>query len=251
MNELQIKEKDGKLFTSSKEIAGACGKRHDHVIRDLKDEFEGEISTTPNLGALIFESYYTDQKGEKRPMYILDEYAALRLCARYSKEIRKNVVEAFKQAREKLTAIERDPLKIFENATVEQTQYLIHVLQEKLDLQKQVQEMKPALDYCDKILTCSKTETYTATQIVKTLGLEMTVHELNEYLVKKGFLLDQSYTNKNGKLCHKYYPTAKASRGGYVEFYNFEDRNGANRCAFKFTEKCRTAIFKGLEKEVV
>lgn len=48
---LQIKEKDGKLFTSSKEIANAYGKRHDHVIRDIKNEFEGEILTTPNLGA--------------------------------------------------------------------------------------------------------------------------------------------------------------------------------------------------------
>lgn len=156
---LQIKEKNGKLFTSSKEIANAYGKEHRNVIRDIKDEFEGEIEDGSKMSSPIFQTYYINSQNKKQPMYILDEYAALRLCARYSKKIRKNVVEAFKEAKEKLTAIEQNPLKLFENATPDQINYMAKTLgalaQEKEKNQQQaktIQEQKPKVDYYDEVL---------------------------------------------------------------------------------------------------
>lgn len=54
----------------SREVAEMVGKRHDHLIRDVKNYIE-HISTNPNLGALDFfiESIYIDGKGEERPNY--------------------------------------------------------------------------------------------------------------------------------------------------------------------------------------
>lgn len=48
---------------SSLEIAKLTNKRHDHVLRDIRNMFK-DLGNAPKFGVVK----YTDTKGEKRPM---------------------------------------------------------------------------------------------------------------------------------------------------------------------------------------
>ena len=72
-----LTKKDIKTL-SSLEVAEMIDKRHDHLIRDIRNYID-VISTTPKLGASNFflESTYQDSKNETRPMYLLTNVKAL------------------------------------------------------------------------------------------------------------------------------------------------------------------------------
>lgn len=59
MNELAVKE-----TMTSKEIAEITGKRHADVLRDIRNIIKKGVSEV-----YFTEAYYTDAKGETRPMY--------------------------------------------------------------------------------------------------------------------------------------------------------------------------------------
>lgn len=68
--ELGIIEKDGKAWTSTRDLARVFEKRHDHVIRDIREKILPNVDSdfnAPNFGGVK----YKDSKGEKRPMYLL------------------------------------------------------------------------------------------------------------------------------------------------------------------------------------
>lgn len=56
--------REGEAFANSRDLAEHFGKRHDHVVRDIKSL----SSTAPKLGALncFRQASYTDSKGERR-----------------------------------------------------------------------------------------------------------------------------------------------------------------------------------------
>ena len=57
---------------TSREISELTGKRHDHVLRDIRTMIE-QLSTTPDLGWNCETATYVDAKGESREMYRLDK----------------------------------------------------------------------------------------------------------------------------------------------------------------------------------
>ncbi|KEC57556.1 Rha family transcriptional regulator, partial [Bartonella henselae] len=71
---------------SSREIAELCGKRHDHVMRDIKKMLE-ELNA-PKFGVVDFSGYYLDSKGESRPCYNLPKRECLILVSGYSTALR-------------------------------------------------------------------------------------------------------------------------------------------------------------------
>jgi len=62
---------ESELKTTSLKIAEAFGKRHDHVIRDIKKIIEGikNIDNAPKFGLVEYE----DAKGELRPLFDMDK----------------------------------------------------------------------------------------------------------------------------------------------------------------------------------
>lgn len=74
---------DGRPATTSLEVAKFFGKRHDHVMRGIKDIIDNcaELLSAPNFGAanspekfsrLNFElASYLDEQAKNRPMYII------------------------------------------------------------------------------------------------------------------------------------------------------------------------------------
>lgn len=78
-----------KLVMDSRDIAKQMNKRHDHVLRDIKDMFE---KMDPNLGA-SFKSSYLDKYGREKPCYKLPYRELLILLTGYSVELRAAVID--------------------------------------------------------------------------------------------------------------------------------------------------------------
>ena len=57
--------RNGTAYASSRDIAAFFGRRHDHVLRDIKALIAGAPSIASNFGAVD----YQDAKGELRPAY--------------------------------------------------------------------------------------------------------------------------------------------------------------------------------------
>lgn len=80
---------------SSLEISGITGKRHDHVLRDIRRMLAelGE-GVSPNLGAPQFvEAQYRDVQGKVQPLTVLDKELTFTLLARYSFKLANLIVK--------------------------------------------------------------------------------------------------------------------------------------------------------------
>ncbi|WP_208435737.1 Rha family transcriptional regulator [Bartonella phoceensis] len=80
---------------SSREIAELCGKRHDHVMRDIKKMLE-ELNA-PKFGGVDFSGYYLDGKGESRPCYNLPKRECLILVSGYSTALRAKIIDRWQE----------------------------------------------------------------------------------------------------------------------------------------------------------
>lgn len=74
-----IKQENGILTTDSREVAEMIGKRHDHLIRDIKG-YIGHMEVSPDLGSadlkikasdFFIESNYKDASGKENKCYLL------------------------------------------------------------------------------------------------------------------------------------------------------------------------------------
>jgi Rha family phage regulatory protein len=72
MNNLQIFNRDGQLYTDSREVAKMVGKRHDHLVRDI-DGYIDVLSHSPTLGPDNFfkKSSYKAGTGKTYPCYLI------------------------------------------------------------------------------------------------------------------------------------------------------------------------------------
>lgn len=80
---------------SSLEIAEITGKRHDHILRDIRKMLgELEILDAPRFGEVKFvEAQYRDAKSESRPLTILDKELTFTLLSRYSFKLSNLIVK--------------------------------------------------------------------------------------------------------------------------------------------------------------
>lgn len=79
MESLPMNQNNFGKTMSSREIAELTGKEHKHVMRDIKTLIEQGAISEPNFRL----AEYTDAKGEKRPMYLLDFNTTMTLLGRY------------------------------------------------------------------------------------------------------------------------------------------------------------------------
>ncbi|WP_246061332.1 phage regulatory protein/antirepressor Ant [Paenibacillus oralis] len=190
MNQLTIRNANGKLLADSREVAEMTGKRHDHLIRDI-DSYVNILNkaTTPDLGASNFfiESSYVDSKGEKRRRYDLTrkgcDMVANKMTGEKGVLFTATYVTRFEEMEHQL--IEQtvpsymidDPIKRAERWIEERKEH--QTLQTKsLMLEQRVAEYEPKISYLDRILQSKGT--LTITQIAKDYG--MSGQALNQIL---------------------------------------------------------------------
>ena len=73
MTDLVFKGQNGQVLTNSLLVAEKFGKRHADVVRAIENSLtKGSESTNAKLRSSFVLSNYIDNKGEERPMYIMD-----------------------------------------------------------------------------------------------------------------------------------------------------------------------------------
>ncbi len=86
-------KKQNKTLTKSEELKGSCIElRHDTLLDIIRDEFEEEISLQKILG-----STYTNSRGRKYLLFILEIEQAMQILSRESKFVRKAVIQKLKE----------------------------------------------------------------------------------------------------------------------------------------------------------
>ena len=87
---MDLTQKD--LVMTSREVAEITGKRHDHVMRDIREELES-LESEGLEGQLIFgESSYKNSQNKEQPMFIMGREGAMQIATRYSAAIRRKLI---------------------------------------------------------------------------------------------------------------------------------------------------------------
>lgn len=226
-NLIEVKE----LKMTSLDIAEITGKRHDHVIRDIRQEIEKlKDITVPIFG----ESEYKDSTGRKLPCYEFGKKGAMQLALKYDAVIRYKVICKIEELENKNKAKNNLPQNFAQALRLAAEQA------ELIEAQKQIiSEAKPKLDYVDRILNSKSL--LTVTQIAKDYGLSG--NKLNSILHEQGI----QYKQSSQWLLYQKYSSKSYTQSETIEF---KDKKGNTRVTLntKWTTKGRIFIHELLNK---
>lgn len=223
---------------SSREIAELAGKRHDNVMRDIRNM----EPAWEKVNALRFELVeYTDSKGEKRPEYQLDKREVLYVATKWNDETRAKLIlrwEELENAQTKinprLTLVEA--LRAYADE-VERNEKLKGEIEVKNVL---IAEYEPKVTYYDQIL--ASTDTITVTQIAKDYG--MTAQELNKLLHENKIQFKQS----GQWILYKEY-----AKLGYTKSHTtpiiYKDGRKGDQLHTRWTQKGRLFLYELLKQK--
>ena len=178
---------------SSLEIAEITGKRHDAILRDIRNL----LSQGVNAHNFV-EVEYTDKKGEKRPCYNLTKKGCLILASGYDAKLREKIIDRWEELEtEKRNGGFQVPtsfkeallLAAHQQELIEQQQRQIEQKQETIELQQvEITKSAPKVSYYDT--TLQSVNTLTSTQVAKQIGLD--AGKLHKKLKEAGVLYRQS-----------------------------------------------------------
>lgn len=228
MNEIiRIDSQKVKGMTSL-QIADVTHKRHDAILRDIRNIING------GAGAHNFvEATYDDKQGKKRPMYELTPKGCLILASGYDVVLREKIIDKLEeyqqQERTTMTSLpdftnpaeaarawaEQFELKQLESKRADEAE------QQVLALTSEIEQMQPKVSYYDNIL--SNKSTVTITQIAQDYGMSAKAfnrtlnalgvqHKVNDQWILYAKYLGQGYvqskpvtiTHTNGYQSIKY-----------------------------------------------
>ncbi|MEG0431030.1 MAG: phage regulatory protein/antirepressor Ant [Anaerovoracaceae bacterium] len=197
MNGLTVFNHNNKMVIDSREVAEMVGKRHDHLLRDIKN-YSDILSTSPDLGALNFfiEFNYKDSKGELRPCYLLTKKGCDMVANKMTGEkgilFTAAYVSRFEEMEEQLKNKFQIPKTMSEALRLAADQ------QEIIEYQnKQLEEQKPKVLFADSVET-SKTSILIGelAKIIKQNGVNVGRDRLFQWMRENGYL-EKRGENKN------------------------------------------------------
>ena len=191
--ELTVINKNGAQVIDSREVAEMINKRHDHLIRDIKNYSEIIFGCThPNIGVSDFfiESSYKDSTGRELPCYLLTKKGCDMVANKMTGEkgilFTAMYVTAFEQMRNELHPKFNVPTTFAEALRLAADQ------QEKIEEQaKLLEEQKPKVEFFDTVAD-SKTA-ISMNDVAKVLGIKgMGRNNLFEFLRNEKILMSNN-----------------------------------------------------------
>lgn len=223
---------------SSREIAELAGKRHDNVMRDIRNM----EPAWEKVNALKFEVIeYLDSRGRKKLEYQLDKREVLYVATKWNDETRAKLIlrwDELERAQQKinprLTLVEA--LRAYADE-VERNEKLKGEIEVKNVL---IAEYEPKVTYYDQIL--ASTDTITVTQIAKDYG--MTAQELNKLLHENKIQFKQS----GQWILYKEY-----AKLGYTKSHTtpitYKDGRKGDQLHTRWTQKGRLFLYELLKQK--
>ena len=242
MTDLIIK----KETMTSLEIAEVTGKRHDSILRDIRNILSQGVDAHN-----FVETYYTDKSNRQQKCYTLTKKGCLILASGYDVILREKIINRW----EELETKERNQYQVpksFAEALMlaakqqeqieEQQRQLEANSKEIVELNGAIAEMEPKVTYVDMILASK--ETVTTTQIAQDYG--QSAKAFNVLLRNFGV---QHKVGGQWVLYAKHLPF------GYVQSDTFPivHKNGTNGTVMhtKWTQKGRLFLYEELKKHNV
>ena len=239
MTDLIIK----KETMTSLEIAEVTGKRHDSILRDIRNILSQGVDAHN-----FVETYYTDKSNRQQKCYTLTKKGCLILASGYDVILREKIINRW----EELETKERNQYQVpqsFAEALMlaakqqeqieEQQRQLEANSKEIVELNGAIAEMEPKVTYVDMILASK--ETVTTTQIAQDYG--QSAKAFNVLLRNFGV---------QHKIGGQWVLYAKHLPFGYVQSDTFPivHKNGTNGTVMhtKWTQKGRLFLYEELKK---
>lgn len=222
---------DGQQVLDSREVAKMIGKRHDHLVRDIR-RYINDIDDSPKLGAPQFfiKSTYKSKQGKNLPCYLLTkqgcEFVANKLTGKKGNLFTAQYVSLFntmqaKQQKPDSYMID-DPIKRAKRWIEERQAY---------------NELKPKAEYYDTQM--HNPGLMSVTEIAKDYG--MSARALND------LLHDLHVQFKRGNHWILYQPYADKGYAQY-EGFSFNDNKGV-RNNLKWTQRGKKFIYDLLAEQ--
>ncbi len=194
---------------------------HKDLLKIIRLEFEEEIN-----GGKISPVEYTDKKGEKRPMFILDLQQSRQVLVRESKFVRKAVIKYIDELENKLRGQFQVPTTFADalRLAAEQQERIEKLALDNKVKDQQILELQPKASYYDLILQCK--DLLSMTVIAKDYGksaewMNKKLHELEVQFKQSGvWLLYQKYADKGyTQTKTKNYPKTDGTQGVKIHMY--------------------------------
>lgn len=242
MTDLIIK----KETMTSLEIAEVTGKRHDSILRDIRNILSQGVDAHN-----FVETYYTDKSNRQQKCYTLTKKGCLILASGYDVILREKIIDRWEELETKERSQYQVPQSFAEALMLaakqqeqieEQQRQLEASSKEIVELNGAIAEMEPKVTYVDMILASK--ETVTTTQIAQDYG--QSAKAFNVLLRNFGV---QHKVGGQWVLYAKHLPF------GYVQSDTFPivHKNGTNGTVMhtKWTQKGRLFLYEELKKHNV
>lgn len=182
---------------TSLQIAEITGKRHDAVLRDVRNLLEQGVADH-NFVA----SEYVDKTGRSLPCYILTKKGCLILASGYNVLLREKIINRWEQLE-----VERQKLAPTNNpqlAYVQTQVYLAETISRNLRLNEasrlgMYQSIAAPYNLAIPQYVQSKGVTKSAKDLLKEIGSTMSVIRFNTLLTEQGYLETKTRPSVNGK----------------------------------------------------
>lgn len=243
MNENEIIKKE---TMTSLEIAEVTGKRHDSVLRDIRNIISQGVDAHN-----FVETSYTDKANRQQKCYMLTKKGCLILASGYDALLREKIINRWEELETKNMSAIKLPTTFAEALRLAADQAEKLEAQEKqlaanskeiVELSGAIATMQPTVTYVDKIL--SSKETVTTTQIAQDYGLS--AKSFNILLRNFGI---QHKVGGQWILYVKFLPN------GYVQSDTIpiEHKDGSSGSVMhtKWTQKGRLFLYEELKKHNV
>ena len=203
MSEIILKEENGQVLASSREVAEKFGKRHDSVLRDIDNLIKSD--STILWSEMFKETTYTNSRGKDYRCFDMNRDGFSLLCMGFTGkealEWKLKYINAFNQMEEKLksstqlTEEEKYKLMLFSKDASE-VAYAHNKLVEiaTAPLVAEIKEQKTKVEYHDDVL--NKEGLITTTVIEKDLGFKSAT-KLNKIMNMNKII----FKNQSGTWC--------------------------------------------------
>lgn len=250
MDEIILKEQNGQVVASSRDVAEKFGKKHSEVIYALEGRISKDGKTKNNgiltsgnsqLSQMFSKTEYKDSMNRTKYEYLMNRDGFSLLCMGFTGEKalewKLKYIEAFNKMEEQLKS------QMTKSLPTTYKEALIQLLEEVEKNEKLEEERKillPKADYHDEVL--KKDNLITTTVIAKDLGFASAA-KLNQVM----FLNKIIFKNKSGTWC-PYADYEWLITENYADYQSYTTEH-SNPC-LKWTEKGRKWIIKNYNQWV-